>query len=724
MLNHKIVEIISHELRLPHHQVGNTVYLLQDDNSIPFISRYRKEMTGNLDETQVQAIDGRLNYYVELQKRKASILKTIEAQGALTDELSQQINDCWDATKLEDLYLPFKPKRRTRAQAARERGLEPLAKLIMAQKCADIRQRAGQWVDGEAVKSVDEAIAGAQDIIAEWVSENRTVRNMVRNLFRRGAVVRSHFVPGKEIEGRNYENYYDFAAPLHRISSHQLLAMRRGEKEGYLKVSIDIDNTKAVHSIENHVSRGTGECTTLVRAAATDAFKRLLLPSIENEFAAMSKEKADGEAIRNFATNVRQLLFAPPLGRKRVMAIDPGFRTGCKVVCLDEQGNLLCHDVIYPTAPNNDVEGATATLTAMAQKHRVQAISLGNGTASRETERFLKKVRFATPVEVHVVSENGASIYSASAIARDEFPNEDVTVRGAVSIGRRLLDPLAELVKIDPKSIGVGQYQHDVDQKRLKEALDFTVDSCVNSVGVDVNTASKQLLTHVSGLGPQLAQNIVDYRAANGAFTSRQELLKVPKLGPKTFEQAAGFLRVSVSDNPLDNSAVHPERYALVQQMAADCQCSVEELIHNKEKRDAIDINRYVTDEVGRPTLVDIMQELEKPGRDPRRGATEVEFDDAVNDIEDLAVGMELNGIVTNVTDFGAFVNIGVHKDGLVHVSQLADRRVPNPSSVVKVNQPVRVRVLSIDLERQRIALTMRKQQPKEQPKQQKKNEA
>lgn len=707
-MTNRIVEIISQELNLPLNKVHGTVRLLQDDNSIPFISRYRKEVTGNLDETQIQSIDTRLSYYTDLQKRKATILNTIEAQGKLTDALTASINNCWDATQLEDIYLPFKPKRRTRAQIAREAGLEPLAKLIMAQRGGNIDALAAKLTDGERVTSPAAAIAGAKDIIAEWVSENRNVRESIRRMFRREAVIKSHFVKGKEIEGRNYENYYDFSQSLRRISSHQLLAMRRGEKEGFLKVNIDIDDNRAIDNVCRIVVKGKGTASTLVEEAATDAYKRLIQPSIENEFAAISKEMADNEAIRTFATNVRQLLFAPPLGHKRVMGIDPGFRTGCKVVCLDAQGNLLDHDVIYPTSPHNDIEGATHTVCDLASKYHIQAIALGNGTASRETERFLKKVKWPSPVDIHVVSENGASIYSASSIARDEFPDKDVTVRGAVSIARRLLDPLAELVKIDPKSIGVGQYQHDVDQNSLRDTLDFTVNSCVNSVGVNLNTASKQLLTHVSGLGPQLAQNIIDYRTANGAFTSRKQLLKVPKLGPKTFVQAAGFLRVPESDNPLDNSAVHPERYELVQQMAHDNNCTVEQLITDPSKRKLIKKEKYVSEEVGLPTLNDIMKELEKPGRDPRSGVTEVEFDDTINDIEDLKIGMELNGIVTNVTQFGAFVNIGIHKDGLVHVSQLANKRVPDPSAVVKVNQPVRVKVLSVDIERARIALTMR----------------
>ncbi|MBQ0115017.1 MAG: RNA-binding transcriptional accessory protein [Bacteroidales bacterium] len=706
-MNSKITDLISRELNIPLGQVGNTVNLLEDGATIPFISRYRKEATGNLDEQAIQSIDSKLNYYKELEKRRATILKTIEAQDKLTPELSNRISNCWDLTVLEDIYLPYKPKRKTRAEAARQRGLEPLAKIIMSQHGDDIENRATKFITDD-VKTTDDAIAGAKDIIAEWISENETVRNSVRRSFRHEARLNSHFVKGKEIEGRNYENYYEFSQPLKRVAGHQMLAIRRGEKEGFLKVSIDIDEQRSIDNVSRIVVKGQNEASRLVSEAAEDSFKRLLKPSIETEFAAAAKTKADELAIETFAQNLRQLLFAPPLGHKRVLAVDPGFRTGCKIVCLDEQGNMLHHDVMFPVAPANDIDGASRLVRDLVEKHKLTDIALGNGTASRETERFLKKLNKELNVNIHVVSESGASIYSASKIAREEFPDHDVTVRGAVSIGRRLLDPLAELVKIDPKSIGVGQYQHDVDQTRLKEALDYTVDSCVNSVGVNINTASKELLTHVAGLGPTLAQNIVNYRAENGAFKSRQDIMNVPKLGAKTFEQAAGFLRIPESRNPLDNSAVHPERYELVEQMAKDCNCSVEQLINDREARDRIDLKRYIGGDVGEPTLRDIMKELEKPGRDPRQQTNTVEFDDNINDIKDLREGMELNGIVTNVTQFGAFVNIGVHKEGLVHVSQLSNRRVENPASVVKVNQIVKVRVLSVDLERQRIALTMK----------------
>ena len=709
----KLSTLISQELNIPINQVAGTVNLLDDGATIPFISRYRKEVTGNLDDFSIQSIDQRLRYYRELEKRRATILKTIEAQDKLTPELADRINNCWDANMLEDIYLPFKPKRKTRAEAARQLGLEPLAKIIMAQRSGNVEERARQFVDGDKVPDTDAAITGAQDIIAEWVSENEAVRNTVRRGFKYDARLVSHYVKGKEIEGRNYENYYEYSMPLKRVSSHQLLAIRRGEKEGFLKVGIGINDDRTLDNIARIVVKGNGEASQLVEEAAEDSFKRLVKPSIETEFASAAKEKADDEAIETFAQNVRQLLFAPPLGRKRVLAVDPGFRTGCKVVCLDEQGNLLHNDVIYPTAPHNDIAGATKKIQTLTEAYKIDAIALGNGTASRETERFLKKIRYRRNIDVFVVSENGASIYSASKIARDEFPDKDVTVRGAVSIGRRLLDPLAELVKIDPKSIGVGQYQHDVDQTRLKEALDFTVQSCVNSVGVNVNTASKELLTYIAGLGPTLAQNIVDYRAANGHFTSRHQLLKVPKLGPKTFEQAAGFLRVPESDNPLDNSAVHPERYVLVEQMAHDCGCSIADLIKDKAQREKIDLQRYLSKDVGEPTLRDIMSELEKPGRDPRSTVQVWEFDENVNDIKDLREGMELNGIVTNVTQFGAFVDLGIHKDGLVHVSQMPQRGIP-AARQVHVHQHVRVVVSSIDHDRGRIALSMKGvEQPK-----------
>lgn len=702
----KLTLLISQELNIPVDKVHNTASLLSDGATIPFISRYRKEATGGLNEVDIQSIEARLNYYNELQKRRSTILNTIMEQGKLTDELSTKIMNCWNSTELEDIYLPYKPKRHTRAQTARDNGLEPLAKIIMAQHGDDIASHAKRFANGDTVKTADDAIAGAKDIIAEWISENTAVRNSVRRSFRHEAVLSSRYIKGKEIEGRNYENYYEYSQPLSRVSSHQLLAIRRGEKEGFLKVAININGERAIDNIARIVVKGKSQTSQLVMEAVDDSYKRLIKPSIETEFAATAKTKADDEAISMFAQNARQLLFAPPLGHKRILAVDPGFRTGCKVVCLDEQGNLLCHDVIYPTAPHYDIDGAADKIANLVKTHKIDAIAIGNGTASRETEKFLKRQHLG--LDIYVVSENGASIYSASKIARDEFPDQDVTVRGAVSIGRRLLDPLAELVKIDPKSIGVGQYQHDVDQTKLKESLNFTVESCVNRVGVNINTASKELLTYVSGLGPQLAKNIVDYRAQNGPFKSRDEILKVPKMGKKTFTQSAGFLRVPDSSNPLDNSAVHPERYRLVTQMAADCGCTVAQLIADKEQQQKIDIKKYISSDVGEPTLRDIMNELDKPGRDPRSTAEVIEFDDSVHDITDLKVGMELNGVVTNITQFGAFVDIGIHTNGLVHVSEMADRRVTNPSAVVHISQHVKVRVKQVDLDRKRISLTMK----------------
>ncbi|MBQ9466522.1 MAG: RNA-binding transcriptional accessory protein [Muribaculaceae bacterium] len=697
----KIVEIIARELNLEVANVAGAVNLLDDGATVPFVSRYRKEATGGLNDEQLQSIDQRLRYYHDLEKRRAAILKSIESQDKLTPELAAKINACYDATALEDLYLPFKPKRKTRATVARERGLEPLATFIMAMDPqAKVRRRAQQFV-GDDVPDVDAAIDGALDIIAEQVSENPRAREAVRLHYRRDAVLRSHFIKGKEIEGRNFEAYYEFTRPLKHVQPHQLLAIRRGEALGYLRVSIDVPEQRATDSIARvMIKQPRGESAALVREAIDDAFKRLINPSIENEFAARAKRHADEVSISNFSTNVRQLLMSPPLGHKRILAIDPGMRTGCKVVCLDRSGNLLAHDVIYPNSPHNDVEGASETLRRLIEAHDIEAIALGNGTGSRETERFLKKMRMPRHIDVHTVSEDGASIYSASAVAREEFPDEDVTVRGAVSIGRRLLDPLAELIKIDPKSLGVGQYQHDVDQGMLGEALEYVVEGCVNSVGVDVNTASPQLLQYVSGLGPVLARNIVDYRREHGSFASRRELLKVPKLGPKTYTLAAGFLRVPGAANPLDNSAVHPERYAVVESMARDTGCTVAQLMADKTLRDAIDINRYVTADVGLPTLRDIMAELDKPGRDPRSKIVSVEFDENVTRIEDVAVGMVLNGIVTNVTNFGAFVNIGVHNDGLIHAN-----RGPNGQSEYHIGQPVSVRVVKVDLERGRITL-------------------
>ena len=706
-------QLISSELHLQEHAVENTLKLLDEGCTIPFISRYRKERTGGLDEVQITAISDRAERLKEIQKRKETILKTINEQGKMTAELQQRIQDCWETTTLEDIYLPYKPKRRTRAQVAREQGLEPLATLLLMQREQHPEQAARRFVrDG---LSVTDCLKGAQDIIAEQVSEDAGSRNQVRGAFRREAFIESRVVKGKKDadEAQKYSDYFEWDEPLKRCSSHRLLAMLRGESEGILRLHLTIDNDEAVGRLQRHYVRGQGACQKLVAEAVEDGFKRLLLPSIETEFVNLSKERADEEAIRVFAENLRQLLLSAPLGQKRVMGIDPGFRTGCKVVCLDAQGNLLHHEAIFPHPPVNHRMQATMHVQDMLRKYRIEAIAIGNGTASRETKEFISEVLAEPAPTVFVVSEDGASVYSASAVAREEFPDEDVTVRGAVSIGRRLMDPLAELVKIDPKSIGVGQYQHDVDQTKLKHSLDQTVESCVNLVGVNLNTASQHLLTYVSGLGPVLARNIVEYRRQNGAFTSRAQLKKVPRLGPAAYQQCAGFLRIPGAKNPLDNSAVHPESYHVVEQMASDCHCTVADLINNKGTREAIDIKRYVTQDVGLPTLTDIMRELEKPGRDPREQIEEFEFDSTVQTIDDLHEGMELPGIVTNITNFGAFVDIGVHQDGLVHVSQLADRYVSDPTQVVRLHQHVRVRVVGVDLRRQRIALSMKAEKRK-----------
>lgn len=703
-------QMIATALKLPVHRVENTLKLLQGGATIPFISRYRKEATGGLDEVQIGDIHTRYEKLCELAKRKETILSTIEEQGKLTDTLRERISNCWDATELEDIYLPFKPKRKTRAEAARQKGLEPLAMLLLMQRENNLSARVRQFVKGD-VKDEEDALKGARDIIAEQVNEDERARNLIRNQFSRQAMITSKVVKGKEKEeaALKYRDYFDFSEPLKKCTSHRLLAIRRGEAEGILKVSITPDDESAcTERLERQYVHGNGECSAQVTEAVNDAYKRLLKPAIETEFSALSKEKADEEAIRVFAENLRQLLLAPPLGQKRTMGIDPGYRTGCKVVCLDAQGTLLHNEAIYPHPPKSETALAGRKLVKLVEQYKIEAIAIGNGTASRETERFVTSQRYDREVQVFVVSEDGASIYSASKIARDEFPEYDVTVRGAVSIGRRLMDPLAELVKIDAKSIGVGQYQHDVDQSKLKASLDQTVESCVSLVGVNVNTASKHLLTYVSGLGPTLAQNIVDYRTENGAFHSRKELLKVPRMGAKAFEQCAGFLRIPQADNPLDNSAVHPESYAIVEKMAKDLKCSVADLIKNKELRSQIDIKNYVTDTVGLPTLTDILQELDKPGRDPRQKIQVFEFDKNVQTIDDLREGMELPGIINNITNFGCFVDIGVKENGLVHISQLADKFVSDPTTVVSMHQHVRVRVLSIDHERKRIQLTMK----------------
>lgn len=703
-------QMIAAELKLPAHRIANTLKLLQGGATIPFISRYRKEATGGLDEVQIGDTQTRYEKLCELSKRKETVLSTIEEQGKLTPELKARISACWNTTELEDIYLPFKPKRKTRAEAARAKGLEPLALLLMMQKENNLAAKVRNFVKGE-VKDEEDALKGARDILAEQISEDERSRNLMRNQFQRQALIQSKVVKGKEAEeaSAKYRDYFDFCEPLKKCSSHRLLALRRGESEGVLKVNIfPEDEDMCNERLQRLFVRANNECAHQVEEALTDAYKRLLKPAIETEFAALSKEKADEEAIRVFAENLRQLLLAPPLGQKRVMGIDPGFRTGCKVVCLDAQGTLLHNEAIYPHPPKSEYAQAARKIVKLVEQYKIEAIAIGNGTASRETEQFVTSQRYDREVQVFVVSEDGASIYSASKTAREEFPDYDVTVRGAVSIGRRLMDPLAELVKIDAKSIGVGQYQHDVDQTKLKASLDQTVESCVNLVGVNVNTASKHLLTYVSGLGPTLAQNIVDYRTENGPFESRRQLLKVPRMGAKAYEQCAGFLRIPQAKNPLDNSAVHPESYPIVEQMAKDLNCTVADLIKNKELRSKIDLKKYVTDTVGLPTLTDILQELDKPGRDPRQKIQVFEFDKNVRTLDDLQEGMELPGIVTNITNFGCFVDIGIKENGLVHVSQLADRFVSNPADVVRIHQHVRVKVISIDHERKRIQLTMK----------------
>jgi len=708
-MNNLFTARIARILSLPERGVDNTLQLLDEGCTIPFISRYRKERTGALDEVQIAQISELNDKLKEIVKRKETVVKTITEADKMTPELRKRIDDCWDATELEDIYLPFKPKRRTKAQIAREQGLEPLSVIIMMQREQNIESAARRFVKDE-IADVPSAIKGAQDIIAETISEDQRARQDIRSAFSREAVITSKVVKTKadSEEAQKYSDYFDFSEPLKRCSSHRLLAMRRGENEGILRVGISADDDHCIDRLKRQFVHGFGKCCTLVGEAVEDSYKRLLRPAIETEFAALSKEKADEEAITVFSENLRQLLLSAPLGQKRVMGIDPGFRTGCKVVCLDAQGNLLHHEAIFPHPPKNDRALASRQVEHLAEQYAVEAIAIGNGTASRETSDFIKTLHFNNQIDTFVVSEDGASIYSASKTARDEFPDEDVTVRGAVSIGRRLMDPLAELVKIDPKSMGVGQYQHDVDQTRLKKSLDQTVESCVNSVGVNLNTASQHLLMYVSGLGPTLAKNIVDYRRENGAFTSRAQLKKVPRLGPSAYQQCAGFLRITDARNPLDNSAVHPESYGIVEQMAKDSQCTVAQLIKDKDKRSRISLQRYVTAEVGMPTLTDIMKELEKPGRDPREQIEVFEFDKNVKTTDDLIEGMELPGIITNITNFGAFVDIGVHQDGLVHISQLADRYVADPTQVVHLHQHVRVRVIEVDRKRNRISLSMK----------------
>lgn len=700
-------DLIAKALQLPLPQVRNTIGLLESGATIPFISRYRKERTGGLNEVQITDIKNQLDKLTELKARKDTILNALEKQEKLTPELKARIEASWDSNEIEDIYLPYKPKRVTRAEMARKKGLEPLAKLIAAQREPFLSGRVPAFVQGE-VKDEEEALSGARDIIAEWVNENERTRNQVRFAFRQ-AVISAKVIKGKEEEGAKYRNYFQFEEKLSRCQSHRLLAVRRGEEEGILRVSIaPAADDACLESLYRQYKRNNGACWEQFQLAIDDAYKRLLKPSIESEFAKSSKQKADEEAIRVFADNLRQLLLAPPLGQKRVLGIDPGYRTGCKVVCLDAQGNLLHNETIYPHPPKNERKKAEIKIQHLVEAYNIDAISIGNGTASRETEEFITNIRYTRPVKVFVVSEDGASVYSASAVARAEFPEYDVTVRGAVSIGRRLMDPLAELVKIDPKSIGVGQYQHAVDQALLKKSLDQTVESCVNLVGVNVNTASKELLTYISGLGPVLAQNIVQYRAENGPFDSRKDLKKVPRLGEKAFEQCAGFLRIPNGSNPLDNSAVHPESYPVVEKMAADLHCTVGELMKRKELKQQICLEQYQTDEIGMPTLQDIMKELDKPGRDPRSEIQEFSFNPDIHTIDDLQEGMVLPGIVTNITNFGCFVDVGIKENGLVHISELADRFVSNPAEVVSIHQHVQVRVLSIDIARKRVQLSMK----------------
>lgn len=700
-------QMIASALKIAEKQVNNTLGLLNDGATIPFISRYRKEVTGGLDEVQIGNIKEQYDKLCELEKRKNTVLETIEEQGKLSDELKKRIIACWDSTELEDIYLPYKPKQKTRAEVARQKGLEPLAMTIMMQRETDIMSKARLFVKRD-VKDEEDALKGARDIIAEQINEDERARNQIRNQFTRQAMITSKVVKGKEEEAIKYRDYFDFSEPLKRSSSHRILAIRRGEAEGLLKVGISPEDDECIERLERIFVRSNNECGKQVSEAVRDSYKRLLKPSIETEFAALSKEKADEEAIRVFAENLRQLLLAPPLGQKRVLGIDPGFRTGCKLVCLDAQGNLLHNEAIYPHPPKNETGIAGRKVAKLVEMYDIQAIAIGNGTASRETESFITSLRFDREVQVFVVSENGASIYSASKTAREEFPDYDVTVRGAISIGRRLMDPLAELVKIEPKSIGVGQYQHDVDQTKLKKSLDQTVENCVNLVGVNLNTASRHLLTYISGLGPQLAQNIVDYRTENGAFTSRKQLMKVPRMGAKAFEQCAGFLRIPQAKNPLDNTAVHPESYYIVEEMAKDMNCTVEDLIANRELRSKINLEKYLSPTVGMPTLNDIMQELDKPGRDPRQKIKVFEFDKNIRTIEDLREGMTLPGIVTNITNFGCFVDVGIKENGLVHVSQLADKFISDPTEIVSIHQHVMVQVIGVDMERKRVQLTMK----------------
>ena len=709
-MNARYVKVIADKLGIKEWQVEHTIELLEDGATVPFISRYRKERTGRLDEVQVIEIKYEWNRFTELDKRKESVLKSISEQEKLTAQLEEKIKECLDIQTLEDIYLPFKPKRRTKAAIAKEKGLEPLAELMLTFNVPNFKQRVDGFV-GNNVPTAEDALAGAKDIIAEKISENMEIRKELREFYNKKATLNSKLIKGKDEEGEKYQNYFSYSGEIAKMPSYRLLAILRGAEEGILKVSLACDD-EICKKIINRILYKGGRCSSFelfkqIDEAADDSYKRLLHPSIENETIRTAKERADIESVKVFGENLRQLLLAAPVGQKRTLAIDPGFRTGCKVVCLNENGDLVHNDTIYPHPPVNEKVMAMKKISNMIESYKIEVIAIGNGTASRETEAFIKRLSLPQGIKVYSVSEDGASIYSASAVAREEFPDYDVTVRGAVSIGRRLMDPLAELVKIDPKSLGVGQYQHDVDQTLLKEKLDDVVESCVNTVGVNLNTASKHLLSYVSGIGPVLAQNIVDYRTENGAFASRQDLLKVKRLGPKVFEQAAGFLRIPGALNPLDNSAVHPERYALVEKMAKDCGLSLSEIVGKKEIVDSIDANSYVTDEVGIPTINDIKNELAKPGRDPRANVKVLEFAPDIHTIEDLKVGMELPGIITNITNFGAFVDFGIKQNGLIHISQLSDKRVTDPTQVVKLHQHVTVKVLDVDLKRLRINLKL-----------------
>ena len=706
-MNKKIIQIIAETLSLNMHQVENTIELLEGGATVPFISRYRKERTGSLDEVQIAQIKEKSEKFEELEKRKTTILTTIDEQGKLDQQLKSQIENCYSSTELEDIYLPYKPKKKTKASVAKERGLEPLAKILIKQFEKDPEEKAYSFIN-QNIETTEDALSGARDIIAEWISENPKARNIVRQRFERNAQIRSKVVKGKKEEGEKFRDYFDWEESLKKCPSHRLLAMRRGEKESFLKISITPDESETLENLERYFVQGRNESSQQVALAIKDCYKRLLHPSIENEFAKLAKEKADQEAISVFAENLKQLLLAAPLGQKRVMAIDPGFRSGCKVVCLDEQGNLLHNENIYPHKPQEERKMAAKKITSMVSAYQIEGIAIGNGTASRETEYFIKKLHFDRELSVYMVSEDGASVYSASSIAREEFPQYDVTVRGAISIGRRLMDPLAELVKIDPKAIGVGQYQHDVDQKELKKTLDTVVELSVNKVGVNVNTASKHLLTYISGLGPQLAQNLVDYRKENGMFKSRNELKKIPRMGDKAFEQAAGFLRIPNAKNPLDQSAVHPESYKIVEKIAKDLKLKVNDLIANDELLDSIDLKKYITAEVGLPTLTDILKELRKPGRDPRQIIKVFEFAPGIYKMEDLTVSEIIPGIVNNITKFGAFVDLGIKESGLIHISELADKFISDPNEIVKLHQHVKVKIIQVDIPRKRIQLSLK----------------